>query len=101
MVNTPLVNWSMDLEAAVEKCNVSANIIKNEVTLTPFHIQFTMISLALISFKAEHWLVRYIWKSTFIALFLLVYTLMLYGVRLAFTLYTDIINYIISSSSTT
>jgi len=31
-VNTPLVNWSMVLEAAVEKCNVSANIIKNEVT---------------------------------------------------------------------
>jgi len=31
-VNTPLVNWPMDLEAAMEKCNVSANIINDKVT---------------------------------------------------------------------
>ena len=59
---------------------------KKRGNLTPFHTQLTMISLALISFEAEHWLVRYIWKSTYIALFLRVYTLMLNGVRLAFTL---------------
>jgi len=40
-----------------------------------------MISLVLISFEAEHWLVRYIWKA-----FLLVYPLMLCRVRLVFTL---------------
>ena len=36
---------------------------KKRGNLTPFHTQLTMISLALISLEAEHWLVRYIWKA--------------------------------------